>query len=225
MRQHAPTDARDLQRRLPDRVMTALRRYRHGGRRVRTARRAVAVLLLIAAGVIASSEQPAAVDGDAVVLAARDMDVGTTVGRSDLRTTTVRSPPDGAITAAQSLVGRVLAAPVRRGEIFTDVRLLDASGPRAGAGRIAVPVRIDDSGAVDLLRPGTHVGLIAAPSGDAVGPRVLTDDAVVMSVVGPAEGPLPGVHHDRVIVVAVATASADAVAAASLTGAIAIRFR
>lgn len=225
MRQHSPTDARDLQRRLPDRVMTALRRYRRGGRRARALRRSAALALLVCAAVLASSGRPPAVAGIAVMVAARDMDAGAHLTARDLRTSVVSSPPDGAIDAASPLAGRALASPVRRGEILTDVRLLDASGPRPGAGRVAVPVHVSDAAVAELLRPGMHVAMVAVSADQPARTQLLTTDAVVLSVAAPGTGPLAGGNRDHVVVVAVPAAAADAVTAAGLTGAIAVRFR
>jgi hypothetical protein len=59
-------------------------------------------------------------------------------------------------------VGRTLAAPVRKGEPVTDVRLVAPSLVAAYPDRVAVPVRIADAAAVRLLRAGDNVDLVAA---------------------------------------------------------------
>nr|MBA3619744.1 Flp pilus assembly protein CpaB [Acidothermales bacterium] len=61
------------------------------------------------------------------------------------------------------VVGRLLAAPARRGELLTDARLL-GPGLLAGypEGLVAAPVRIADSGAVSLLRAGDRIDVLAA---------------------------------------------------------------
>ena len=57
--------------------------------------------------------------------------------------------PAGALRDVTALLGRVLAAPVRRGEPITDVRLVGPSLLGATtAGLVAVPVRIADAGRV-----------------------------------------------------------------------------
>ncbi|GAA1519664.1 SAF domain-containing protein [Sphaerisporangium rubeum] len=98
----------------------------------------------------------------AVLAAAHDLGSGplttgdlTTV---NLPTTTI---PDGAIRPGTDVTGRLLAAPLRRGEPITDIRLLgptlvDAYGP----GMRATPVRIHDPATASLLHPGDTVDVI-----------------------------------------------------------------
>ena len=222
MSRPAAVDARDLQRRMPDRVLTALRRYRRGGRRARALRRVAAVFLMLLAAGFASIRPSSPGDGTAIVVAARDL------AAADLSLQAVAAPPDGAVRASNGgtagTVGRTLASPVRRGEILTDVRLLGQAGPRAGPGRVAVPARLGDADVVELLRPGMHVALVSVPRDGTAPARSFTDDAVVLSVADAATGALSAQNQGRIVVFAVPSAAADAVAAAGLTGAIALRF-
>lgn len=229
MGRSSPPAAHDLDRRLPDRIATALRRYRRGGRTVRAARRILAVALFLAAAGFASVRPAAPAEGVRVLVAATDLDIGAALREGNLRTATVRAPPDGALAADAGsggpAVGRVLAGPVRRGEILTDVRLVADSGPRAGPGRVAVPVTLDDSGVIDLLRPGMHVAVVAVGDDGAAAARTLTDDAVVLSVANRPDGAMSMSSSARVVVFAVHDAAADAVTAFGRRGLIALRFR
>jgi Flp pilus assembly protein CpaB len=228
MSRPAAVDARDLQRRMPDRVLTALRRYRRGGRRARALRRVAAVFLMLLAAGFASIRPSSPGDGTAIVVAARDLDIGVVLAAADLSLQAVADPPDGAVRASNGgtagTVGRTLASPVRSGEILTDVRLLGQAGPRAGPGRVAVPARLGDADVVELLRPGMHVALVSVPRDGTAPARSFTDDAVVLSVADAATGALSAQNQGRIVVFAVPSAAADAVAAAGLTGAIALRF-
>jgi len=218
---HAPApDAHDLQRGPVDRLLTALARYRRGGRRMRTLRRVAALGLLIAAGVLATARPSPASDGTAVQVVSRDLDAGATLQSNDLRTTVLRAPPDGALPGDHPPTGRVLAAPVRRGEVLTDVRLLGPDGPRPGPGRAAVPVRPADSATVDLLHAGMRVAVIGVQADGTV--RTLTTDAVVLRVPPAATG--VGQNGDRLVVLSVPTGVADAIAATAITGTIGLRF-
>lgn len=211
-----------MQRRLPDRLLTALGRHRRGGRRARTIRRVAAVLLLVAAGVVATAgPSPGSTGGTAVPVAARDLPAGATLRPGDVRTTAVASPPNGVLPANPLPTGRVLAAPVRGGEILTDVRLLGRDGPRPGRGRAAVPVRPDDPGTVGLLKPGMRVAVIGVER-DGVA-HTLTDDAVVLwiPVAGDAATPTTG---SRLVVLSVPRRVADRIAATAITGSIGLRF-
>jgi Flp pilus assembly protein CpaB len=222
---HSPApDSHDLQRRPVDRLLTALSGHRRGGRRARAVRRMAAVALLVGAAVLATAgPSPAARGGTVVQVASRDLPAGATLQPPDLRTSAIPSPPDGALPATPAPIGRVLAAPVRQGEILTDVRLLDSGGPRPGPGRVAVPVRPDDAGTVSLLQPGMRVAVIGVQADGTA--RTLTGDAVVLWV--PDAGTDTGVvaqHEGRLVVLSVPKAVADAVAATAITGSIGIRF-
>ncbi|MEV7970035.1 RcpC/CpaB family pilus assembly protein [Sphaerisporangium sp. NPDC088356] len=120
------------------------------------------VLAAMAAGSVGLAMRP--VPATEVLAAARDLRPGT-LAAPDL--TVVRIPeaavPDGALRPGAPVAGRVLAAPARRGEPLTDLRLLgpalvDAYGP----GMVATPVRITDAGAARLLRVGDVIDVIAA---------------------------------------------------------------
>jgi Flp pilus assembly protein CpaB len=219
--QSPPPDTRGLQRRLPDRVMVALGRHRMGGRRARTARRVAALLLLASAGVLAAAQPSPAGSGVPVLAAARDLPAGATLAPGDLATTALAAPPNGALAAGSAAAGRGLSGPVRRGEVLTDVRLLGADGPQPGPGRVAVPIRPDDPGMVDLLSPGMRVAIIGVGSDGAA--QTLTDDAVVLWIPASDAGAAPA-GRGRLVVLAVPTAVADRVAAVAITGSVGLRF-
>src|SRR4051794_4602097 len=95
-----------------------------------------------------------------VVVAAHDLDAGQRLSHPDV--TVVAMPPDvvpvGAGAATEDLVGRVVAGPMRRGEVVTDRRLLGRSLV-AGfpPGTVACPVRFQDAAAVGLLHVGDRI--------------------------------------------------------------------
>ncbi len=102
--------------------------------------------------------------GVSVLVAARDLAGGATVGAADVRPVPFAPErvPAGALAAARQAVGQRLSGPVRRGEPITDARLL---GPGLATGlsseSVAVPVRLADGGTAALLRPGDRVDLLA----------------------------------------------------------------
>jgi Flp pilus assembly protein CpaB len=142
---------------LPRRLSRAFRRVR---RLVLARRRLLAALLAgvaVAAGVQAATAPPQPAVG--VVTAARDLPAGAVIGSDDLVTVDFApgSVPSGAV---RDVVGRTLAAAVRRGEPVTDVRLV---GPALTAGDpelTAVPVRLPDAAMVALLDVGDRIDLI-----------------------------------------------------------------
>jgi len=180
-------------------------------------RRATAVCLIVAAGVVAVSppEPPA---GAELVALTRDLPVGARIDAADLQLVHDTTAPDGAVRDPAAAVGRILAGPARRGEIITDVRLTDPVGPNPGPGRVAVPVRPADPAIVDLLGPGMHVAVVSV--GEAGEASLLADDAVVLVVPAKSERG----STDRPVVLAVPEESADHIVAAAIAGTIALRF-
>ncbi len=208
---------RRLQPRWPGRIRQRWSDRRRGGRLPRNLRRgAAAALALTAAMLLLVPPRP--VTGVPVVVVARELPVGAVLAAPDLVTAAVLDPPDGALTDAALAVGRTLAGATRRGEILTDVRLVDPVGPQPGPGRVAVPIRPADATVTELLQPGMHVAVVAvADDGSAA---MLVPDAVVL-VIPPA-----GARRDQAppVVIAVPPDSADRVVAAALTGTVALRF-
>ncbi|WP_372490829.1 SAF domain-containing protein [Actinomadura terrae] len=110
-----------------------------------------------------------------VLGAARDLPSGTTLRPSDLRALALppAAVPSGALHTGAT--GRVLAAPMRRGEPLTDARLIGASLLEGHApGTVATPVRIADAASVHLLHPGTRIDILTlqtTPPPDPTTPR------------------------------------------------------
>jgi Flp pilus assembly protein CpaB len=194
-------------------------RLRRVVRRTVLARRrpiaAVCAAAALVAGVQAAS--PAERPTVAVRVAARDLPSGTVLTGADL---VVRHFPAGVAPAGSDgrAVGRTLAAPVRRGEPVTDVRLVSPTLVSAYPDRVALPVRIADADAVALLRTGDHIDLVAADPRRATAAYVATD-VPVLALPAPADqgdataGGLTG----RLVVVAAAPADVDRIAGAAAT--------
>ncbi|MCW2792592.1 MAG: hypothetical protein JWO76_1690, partial [Nocardioides sp.] len=88
------------------------------------------------------------------------------------------SVPTGLVSGP---VGRTLAAPLRRGEPLTDVRLVGPALAEGHPGVTAVPVRLPDAGSVDLLRVGDRIDLVAAdPQGS--GAEVVAAGVPVLAI-------------------------------------------
>ena len=143
----------------------------------------------LAAGAVAAALgvlAPETRSGIAVLTAARDLTAGTWLSGADVRA--VEMPrelvPAGALLTSAGTVGRVLAAPVRRGEALTDVRLAGAEllGP-GSTGLVAAPVRIADAASAVLVAAGDRVDVLAAASaGGSPRARVVAADAEVLAV-------------------------------------------
>jgi pilus assembly protein CpaB len=134
-----------------------------GGRRRLVA--AALAGLAVLAGLRAMSPEPPPTRS--IWAAARDLAGGRPLAAADLRAVALplTAVPGGALSADVRVVGRLLAAPVRRGEPLTDVRLLEPSLLAAldHPGLVAVPVHVaDGSAASALVRPGDVVDVLAA---------------------------------------------------------------
>jgi Flp pilus assembly protein CpaB len=159
-----------------------------------------------------------------VLAAARDLPSGTVVGADDL--VPVEFPPDavpdGAASAAEA-TGRTVAAPVRRGEPITDVRLVGEPLIAGYPGTVAVPVRIPDAGAVDLIRVGDRIDLVATDSSPdaSASAQVVADDVPVVALPrGVSESGLggSGALGGRLVVVAAPAEDAENLAGAAVRG-------
>src|SRR5437764_14474727 len=118
-----------------------------------------------------SAVSPKAPQARPVWTAAHDLRGGAPLRAGDvvLRRIPLALVPAGALAAGSTVVGRLLAAPVRRGEPLTDVRLLGPSllAALGRPGQVAVPVRLaDGAAAAALARPGEVVDVLAVGSLD-----------------------------------------------------------
>lgn len=201
---------------MPERLRRALRALH---RRVLIHRRPLAAVLLATAVFLSlQTLRPAPAPRTDVVVAARDLPAGHRLAAADLRTVarTTAWLPEG---LPDEPTGAVLATPLRRGEIVTDVRLL-GPGLTFGGNRVAVPVRVPDAGAVAVLDPGMSIDLVGVPAGEGSASRVVVRDAQVLALPGddtaglaPGGGSGPG--SGRLVLLGVPPESAVEVAQAS----------
>jgi len=138
---------------------------------------AIGICLLLAldraATGAAARDRPTAGASAPVVVAVRTLPVGHVLARGDLRV--VAWPralrPASARGDPRPLLGRRLSGSVGRGEPVTDARLV---GPELASGLpdglVAAAVPLPDPHAVDLVRPGDRVDLLASPRTDGVDP-------------------------------------------------------
>ncbi len=145
------------------------------------ARRGAAALALGSAGWAAvSAVSPTAPDpGPAVVVAARDLPVGTAISLEHLSVVhlPVETVPDGTFGDPSAIRG-VLSAPLRRGEVLTDVRL-SAAGTLEGLadGQVLAHVPLADAGIVPMLSAGARVDVLSTVDGQVVAADVLVTHA------------------------------------------------
>lgn len=199
---------------LRDAVARAMRTFGWHRRLLAAALTAVAV----AAGLSAVAPKPPRTLG--VWAAARDLPGGAPLGAADVAVRALRAVdvPAGALRADDRVVGRLLAAPVRRGEPLTDVRLLGPSLLNAlgRPGLVAVPVRIaDGSAAAALVRAGDVVDVLAAADPSGGGPAAPSTVAAAVRVLAVPARDAAGGDPGGLVVVAATPAQAAALAQAS----------
>ncbi|SDS42262.1 Flp pilus assembly protein CpaB [Nocardioides scoriae] len=200
------------------RLLAPLRRLR---RRVLLHRRSLAALCAAAAvlvGFEVASPPPAPTV--AVWTAGRALPGGVVLTGSDLapRELPPEAVPDDAVTDPREVVGRVLAAPVARGETVTTLRVVRRGLLRGYPGSTAVPLRVTDGEVVSLLRVGDRVSFVVADPDGRGEPQLLVEDVPVVAVPRASAG-LGGVAggSGRLVVVAVPDGEAADVAARAAT--------
>ncbi|MET0740750.1 MAG: Flp pilus assembly protein CpaB [Candidatus Nanopelagicales bacterium] len=130
-------------------------------------RRPIATALTFVAILLLGHAVTASREGRTVVVAARDLPAGARVHVRDLATVTMPTVlvPEGAMLEPGTAARRVLASPVRAGEVLTDARLVgDGLLAGLGAGMVASALRLADPATAALLRPGDTVDVLAATS-------------------------------------------------------------
>ncbi|MGI8720678.1 MAG: Flp pilus assembly protein CpaB [Geodermatophilaceae bacterium] len=189
-------------------------------RRLAAALLAAGALVLAVAPVAQPPTGTSAPAQSSVLVAARDLAAGRTIGTDDLHSAdrTSAQLPDGALTPGIDVVGRVVTGSVRRGEVMTDRRLL---GPGLSAsldtGVVASPVRLVDLEVAALLRAGDRVDILAAVK-DAPSATVVAAGVVVLAVpLAESEDSRPA-EPIGLVVVAVDQDTAARLAAAAASG-------
>jgi Flp pilus assembly protein CpaB len=187
-----------------------LRAVRHQLRRRRRWFAAALVAAATVSGLRAVAPPPA--DTVEVLVAARDLPSGARLGADDVvaRDFPVGLAPSG---AASSVAGRVLAGPVGRGEVLTQVRVVGPALAEAQPGETVVPVRLPDAGMAALLRAGDAIDLVATDPGTGDTAVVARDVTVLATPTGVPDGPAGGAGGALVVV------GASAAEAMAITGA------
>ncbi|MHA7263919.1 RcpC/CpaB family pilus assembly protein [Arthrobacter sp. TMN-37] len=210
----------------PDRRTGLLPRLRRTILRHR--RLIAAALLCAAAGTCVEAFLPRGEPLTPVVAAASDLAIGTVLSAGDLDLAALprAAVPPGASGRPAELVGRQLAAPLRRGDILTDTRLV-GPGLLTGTapGTVAVPLRPADPSTVRLVAAGQRVDVVVSTGNGyetAAEAKVIARDLAVLWA--PPSGkdsssPWPGAPAESgLVVVAASPGDAAALAGSSSAG-------
>ena len=184
--------------------------------------RQVAAVGLLAFAVVLALRPAPAPAGNArtptapVVVATTDVAAGVALTDEHLAVTHLPSTlmPAGVSADPAELTGRTLAAPVRRGEPVTDVRLVGAGVTALlPEGQVAAPVRLADLAVAALVRSGDRIDVLASVDGSSTA-EVVADDALVVAATGGAVADDAGAG---LLLVAVSPGTAARLAAAAAT--------
>lgn len=152
--------------------------------------------------------------------------------------------PHGALHAKSDISDALPSGPIREGEIITDARLVRSriteaqntgspmgtapiapdtsavasAGSSAGSGTRVVAIPIDNPDIAALVHPGEFVDIISAAKS---GPRVLAENALVVTVTEKSSSPRRGV----MLLLSLPKVLAETVAAASLNEPLTLTFR
>lgn len=107
-------------------------------------------------------------EGVRVVVARHDLASGHVIEADDLRTVTLASSPDHALTSA-SATGRKIAGPMRAGEPLTDFRVLTPDALDGyGDDAVLTSILVSDVGGLTGVQVGDQIDVIAVdPHGEA----------------------------------------------------------
>jgi pilus assembly protein CpaB len=197
-------------------------------RRAATWHRRLLVAGLLAASVAFAIQavSPPPPRTESVIVAAKDLDGGTRLSPEDVRLKdfTPASVPDGAVRKASLAAGRTLDAPVRKGEILTDVRLFGSAFLDSyGDNLVAAPVRIADAASVRLVQAGDIVDVLAAGLGangsSTSAARLVAAGAPVLTIPPVDDGPIgtTDIGAGALVVVVTSSETAAHLAAAAVT--------
>ena len=195
-----------------DRLAGVRRRLRHAVLRRRRLLAALLTAVAVAAGLHSVAAPPPATVR--VSVAARDLPAGEILSADDLVRADFApgSVPDD---LAGDAVGRTLAAPLRRGEPVTAVRLVGPLLTDGTPGLVATPVRLPDRGMVALLQVGDRIDLVAADpqAGDA---EVVASDLPVLALPHDDEASAAAGLPGRLVVVGAPPDDVGPIAAAAV---------
>lgn len=191
------------------RVLGRLRRAVLARRRLLAA---ALTAVAVATGLHAAAAPPPATVP--VTVATRDLPSGTVLGAGDLEQAEFApgSVPGDLATDAS---GRTLAAPLRRGEPVTDVRLVGPALTQGYPGLTALPIRLPDAAMVELLGVGDRIDLIAAdPQGTE--PRVVAAGVSVLAIGAASADPGATALSGRLVVVGASSTDVPRIADATV---------
>jgi pilus assembly protein CpaB len=135
--------------------------------------------------------------------------------------------PDGALTSVPDAVGRVLAAPVARDQVLTELSVV-APDRAVRRDRVVAPLRLADADVAALLRVGETVDVVAAVPEAARAAVVARNVRVIGLPLPPSSSGIGGDDNQgagALVLVEVDGSTAAALAQAAVTGTLSVILR
>lgn len=182
---------------------------------------------LAAVAVYASLQALAARDGTvAVVTAVNPISGGQKIDAADVAVTALPGDavPEGAIGDPAEVIGRIAIAALPRRAVLTPDDLV-TGGRLVSPGRVALPVSLGQSAAVELVKVGDTIDILGSdPAGESVA-VVASGVRVVAMPATDSGGMLADTSGERVVLVEVSPAQAAEITASAALAALSISFR
>jgi Flp pilus assembly protein CpaB len=158
-----------------------------------------------------------------VAVVTRDLPAGHRLQTGDAGSVDVPTAlvPKGALATSRLPVGRHLAAPMRAGELLTDLSVVSPTALQTHPeGSVLATVRITDPAATEAVDVGDRVSVIAADLREAGAAKVVARRVIVVSL--PGGDPGGGLGQGAPVVLAVDEPTALALADATVGGALSL---
>ncbi len=145
----------------------------------------IAAVLAVLTGINAAAPRPP--DTVTVLRATEALPGGSAVAATQVRLEAIAAGavPEDAFTDPAQALGRIVAAPVPKGQVLTDFDLVGDRSLRPG--RVLAPVRLADSGLAAVLRPGDLIDIVAADGQG--GPATAVARGVRLVTIPATDGP------------------------------------
>jgi Flp pilus assembly protein CpaB len=190
-------------------------------RAVRWHRRGLAALLLavaVLAGLNVLTARSAG--GRPVLVAARTIPAGSTIGASDLEVAALPEDvvAEGALTGPDEAVGRTAVVGIPARQVLTPSALLGTEG-QVGPGRVALPVTFGVAATVALLRVGSRLDVLGADAAGS-GYGVVAAGVRVVAIPTVGESGVLGGSQTALVLLEVTSSQAAAITAAATVSAL-----
>ncbi|MGB4917902.1 MAG: SAF domain-containing protein [Propionicimonas sp.] len=159
-----------------------------------------------------------------VVVAAHPIAGGQRIVSTDLAELRLPSDavPDGALTTPAEAIDRTAISPIPRRGVLAASSLV-TGGSLVAAGRVALPVRVDENAPLDLLSVGDRIDLLGTGASGSL--EVVVSDARVVALPTSGSSGMLSAAPGRVLLVDLSPSDATRVASAAAVSSLSFALR